>query len=139
MWVTFIWYIPHFTHLVYPTLYPFGISHTSPIWYIPHFTHLVYPTLYPFGISHTFPICYIPHFTHLVYPTLFPFGISHTLPIWYIPHFPNQLDVTDFIYENIDKSRLTGTVYVDLYKAFDTVDPSVLLRKLSWIGIKNTE
>ncbi len=49
------------------------------------------------------------------------------------------VDVTDFIYENMDKSLLTGIAYVDLRKAFDTVDPSVLLRKLSWIGIKNTE
>ncbi len=39
----------------------------------------------------------------------------------------------------MDKSLLTGIPYVDLRKAFDTVDPSVLLRKLSWIGIKNTE
>ncbi len=49
------------------------------------------------------------------------------------------VDVTDFIYENMDKSLLTGIAYVDLCKAFDTVDPSVLLRKLSWICIKNTE
>ncbi len=49
------------------------------------------------------------------------------------------LDVIDFIYENMDKSILTGIAYVDLHKAFDTVNPSVVLRKVSWIGIKNTE
>ncbi len=49
------------------------------------------------------------------------------------------VNVTDFIYENMDKGLLTGIVYVDLRKAFDSVDPSVLLRKLTLIGIKNTE
>ncbi len=39
----------------------------------------------------------------------------------------------------MDKGLLTGIAYVDLRKAFDTVDPSVQLRKLSWIGIKNNE
>ncbi len=37
------------------------------------------------------------------------------------------------------KSLLTGIAYVDLREAFDIVNPSVLLRKLSWIGIENTE
>ncbi len=46
------------------------------------------------------------------------------------------VDVTDFIFENMDKSLLTGIAYVDLRKAFGTVNPSVLLRKISWIGIK---
>ncbi len=49
------------------------------------------------------------------------------------------VDVTDFIYENMDKSLLTGIAYVDLHKSFNTINPSVLLRKLSWIGTKNTE
>ncbi len=50
-----------------------------------------------------------------------------------------KVGFTDFIYKNMDKSLLTGIAYADLRKAFDTVNPSVLLRKLSWIGIKNTE
>ncbi len=47
--------------------------------------------------------------------------------------------ITDIIYENMDKSLLTGIAYVDLHKAFHTVKLSVVLRKLSWIGIKNAE
>ncbi len=50
-----------------------------------------------------------------------------------------MVGVIDFIYENMDKSLLTGIAYIDLHKAFDTVNPSVLLRTLSWICIKNTE
>ncbi len=49
------------------------------------------------------------------------------------------VDVIDFIHENMDKSLLTGIAYVDLCKAFDTVNPSVLLKTVSWIGIQNTE
>ncbi len=37
------------------------------------------------------------------------------------------VDVTDFIYESMDKSLLTGFAYVDLHKVFDAVDPSVVL------------
>ncbi len=33
------------------------------------------------------------------------------------------VEVTDFIYETMDKSLLTGIACVDLHKAFDTVDP----------------
>ncbi len=46
------------------------------------------------------------------------------------------VEVIDFIYVNMDKSLLTGIAYVDLHKVFYTVDPSALLRKLSWIGIQ---
>ena len=49
------------------------------------------------------------------------------------------VDVTDHIYDNMDKSLLTGIVYLDLKKAFDTVNPEVLLHKLTWIGVKDTE
>ena len=37
------------------------------------------------------------------------------------------IDVTDFILKNMDSRQLTGIVYLDLKKAFDTVDTSILL------------
>jgi hypothetical protein len=49
------------------------------------------------------------------------------------------VDVTDHIHDNLDKSLLTGIEYLDLKKAFDTVNLEVLLHKLTWIGIKETE
>ena len=39
----------------------------------------------------------------------------------------------------MDNGLLTGAVYLDLKKAFDTVDHKTLLNKLSRIGMRNTE
>jgi len=45
-------------------------------------------------------------------------------------------DVSDFILQNMDKGLFTGAVYLDLKKAFDTVDFQTLLFKLRCLGIK---
>ncbi len=48
-------------------------------------------------------------------------------------------DVTDFIYKNINQGQLTGAVFLDMKKAFDTVDAETLLFKLKCLGINKTE
>ncbi len=45
------------------------------------------------------------------------------------------LSFADTIRRNIDLGQLTGAVFVDLRKAFDTVDHLTLLNKLSAVGI----
>ena len=46
------------------------------------------------------------------------------------------LDVTDYILDNMDQGELTGAIFLDLKKAFDTVNYNVLLSKLEHLGIK---
>ena len=46
---------------------------------------------------------------------------------------------TDHIRLNFDKGRHTGAVFLDLSKAFDTVDHASILNKLSSYGIEDTE
>ncbi len=48
-------------------------------------------------------------------------------------------DVTDHILRHMDQGKLTGAAFLDLKKAFDTVDSDTLLFKLDCLGIKNTE
>ena len=49
------------------------------------------------------------------------------------------ISLTDSIRRNIDQKMLTGAVFVDLRKAFDTVDHSLLLAKLKHYGVVETE
>ncbi|PFX14591.1 putative 115 kDa protein [Stylophora pistillata] len=49
------------------------------------------------------------------------------------------LSFADTIRRNIDLGFMTGAAFVDLRKAFDTIDHSILLRKLRSFGIKSKE
>ncbi len=49
------------------------------------------------------------------------------------------LDVTDFLLNNMSNGLVTGAIFLDLKKAFDTVDHKILLSKLYRLGIKGIE
>ena len=48
------------------------------------------------------------------------------------------LEVTDFIFNELDKGKHVGAVLIDFKKAFDTVDHTILLKKLYCMGFRDT-
>ena len=49
------------------------------------------------------------------------------------------LELVDRIHLDLDKRKYPIAIYVDLSKAFDTLDHNILLNKLKYYGVKNTE
>ena len=45
----------------------------------------------------------------------------------------------DSWYENMDNGKLTGVVFVDIRKAFDSIDHDILLEKLAYYGVSQIE
>ncbi len=54
-------------------------------------------------------------------------------------HITALIYFSDKTLSAIDHGKLTGVIYLDLKKAFDTVDHDLLLQKLARYGIKNIE
>ena len=48
------------------------------------------------------------------------------------------LDVSDFILNNMNEGRATAAIFLDLKKAFDTVNHDILISKLHCYGIKGS-
>ena len=48
------------------------------------------------------------------------------------------LEITDRLYHNIDIGELNGVIFLDLRKAFDTIDHRIMLKKLRCYGIAGT-
>ena len=54
-------------------------------------------------------------------------------------HYSTQyavIDIVDQIHKNMDNGKFTCGIFIDLKKAFDTVDHHILLRKLNHYGIR---
>ena len=48
------------------------------------------------------------------------------------------LEITDRLTQNIDEGKVSITIYLDLSKAFDTLNHQILLDKLDYYGVKDT-
>ena len=51
------------------------------------------------------------------------------------PFFKDQFGFTDNLLKSMDEGHVSGAVYLDLKKAFDTLDYSLLLSKLTEYGV----
>ena len=47
-------------------------------------------------------------------------------------------EVIDYIYKSLDEGNYVFGIYIDLKKAFDTVQHQILLQKLQYCGIRGT-
>ena len=50
-----------------------------------------------------------------------------------------MLKCTDDWYNGLDTGQMTGLVFIDLKKAFDTVDHEILCKKLYLYGVQDRE
>ena len=48
------------------------------------------------------------------------------------------MELTDKVLKDIDEKHITLAIFMDLSKAFDTLDHSILLRKLAYYGINSS-
>ena len=49
------------------------------------------------------------------------------------------LETIDIILQQMDKGNLPAAIFLDLSKAFDSLDHDILLHKLNYYGIRNSE
>ena len=50
-----------------------------------------------------------------------------------------SIELIDRITQDLDKGKIPISIFLDLSKAFDTLDHGILLQKLNYYGIKSVE
>ena len=66
---------------------------------------------------------------HILFDNQYSFRQNHST-------YMALLETIDRVSDALDKKRTTVGVFIDLSKAFDTVDHTILLNKLDYYGIK---
>ena len=85
------------------------------------FEKIVYKQVYDYFLTHK-----------LIYNSQYGFRHLHSTEL-------AALELSDRLMQNLDKGKIPIAVYLDLSKAFDTLDHYILLEKLMYYGIKGTE
>ena len=84
------------------------------------FEKIVYIQLYDYMVKN-----------QLLYKSQYGFRQEHSTEL-------ATLEFTDRVMHHLDNKKIPITIFLDLSKAFDTLDHSILLDKLHFYGIKNT-
>ena len=95
------------------------------------------------------PISVLPVFAKIqekaVHEMVYSFLLKHKLLSSYQSGFrplhsttTSLIDITNTVLHNIDKGKLTGLAFLDLSKAFDTLDHELLLMKFSDFGLNKS-
>ena len=71
------------------------------------------------------------HTNKLLYKSQYGFRADHSTEL-------ASLELCDRILRYLDEGKIPITIFLDLSKAFDTLDHGILLDKLNYYGIKNT-
>ena len=71
------------------------------------------------------------HQNNLLYSSQYGFKKKHSTEL-------AVLELVDRITQELDKGHTPINIFLDLSKAFDTLDHNILLHKLSYYGIKNS-
>ena len=66
---------------------------------------------------------------NLIYLNQFGFRLKHST-------IHALINMTEIIRQSIDKNKFVAGIFIDLQKAFDTVDHEILLQKLDYCGIR---
>lgn len=110
----------------------------------------IYKSNDPHNVSNYRPISVLPvimkTFERIVYNQVATHLAKHQLLYKYQSGFRTKfstetalLDVNEYITNAFDTGQMVGAIFLDLKKAFDTVDHKILIHKLGWFGIKNLE